>query len=409
MFEVTSIGVITVTSFIIHIGDGKCGSSSIQAALHMHAKALESNGILYKSTTPKNGHFNLVRLIGHKTRGDDASTLKQAVESVSLIQGSLSDNHTILLSAESFFTKTPEEVYSIITKITEHVEHIHIIAYVRPPHSMYLSLIQQQLKGSSTFVKPHLYRRPVDKCLEAWKSYAKTSSITVHNFDRTRLTDGDVVSDFSQVLSKITKQNIKLSSTQENVSLTSEQMSVLQTLRRKILLEYDGRLHPYSGTLVSYFEQLNAISPIGSKPQLSRSAFEVILKGNYDVVQNLNVIFPDLELCLPIVEDSAQRSSLLSKKHDGLVTSETASRDDSDNIDAILEQIDFELVGQLCSLVPQLNSSLAISLEGQQKEALLKIVSKFGIDKNSLLKITRSYWHRWGMTNAAAQLDALFM
>ena len=71
-----------MTNFIVHIGDGKCGSSAIQAALFDAQAALRDAGIGYYSHHRTSGNFCLGTLVGKSTRGNDAQQRKYALKAI---------------------------------------------------------------------------------------------------------------------------------------------------------------------------------------------------------------------------------------------------------------------------------------------------------------------------------------
>jgi hypothetical protein len=57
---------------VVHIGDGKCGSSSVQASLYMASASLLEQGILYHAPAKTAGHFLYITLLNGSTRSDDS-------------------------------------------------------------------------------------------------------------------------------------------------------------------------------------------------------------------------------------------------------------------------------------------------------------------------------------------------
>ncbi|MFD1810511.1 hypothetical protein ACFSHQ_27470 [Gemmobacter lanyuensis] len=286
-----------MTRFIVHIGDGKCGSSSIQKSLFEAREDLRQAGILYETSVPKNGQFSLISLIGRGTRGPADAVAEQTRQTLEMIRANLQPGDTVLLSGESFFSVPPEQMMQILQAIAPEIGQLDIIAYVRSPHSMYLSLTQQTLKASSTYVKPDAYVRRLDSILSAWASFDRTNSVTVRHFDRAHLVGGDAVADFEQVLRDITGQSgLQLPRSVENTSLSAEQMVVLQRFRTAFLKEMDGKFSPQSNHLIQCFEKMNSTGLVGHKPQLSDHAKSVVCQANAVVVENLGRQFPGLVL-----------------------------------------------------------------------------------------------------------------
>ena len=232
-----------MTKFIVHIGDGKCGSSSLQKGLHEIRNQLRDKGIIYETANAHHGHFDLVSLVGKENREAISveATVQRAQKTIDLIREKLRPDSTVLLSAESFFSLPPYLLIKILQMISPSIDRLDLIAYVRAPHSMYLSLVQQIVKADSIFPMPDKYVRPVDMILKRWRDYPDVNTLTVHNFDRSHLVDGDVVPDFTRVLRDLTGfGDIDLPSLNVNTTLSAEQLVLLQKYRGIFLKDHDG-------------------------------------------------------------------------------------------------------------------------------------------------------------------------
>ncbi|MGB3624326.1 MAG: hypothetical protein WA989_00760 [Henriciella sp.] len=380
-----------MTRFIVHIGDGKCGSSSIQSSLFAARTSLRQVGLLFETTTPSIGHFNLGSLVGKKTRGEAEPTAESARSTVRMIREAVRPGDTVLLSAESFFNASPGRTIDLLRTISPQIEHLDVIAYVRAPHSMYLSLTQQRLKGDSRFTPPESYRRRIDLLLDAWNSCAEVGSLTVRNFDRTRLIGGDVINDFEHCLRRASGQSVlHLPRSNENATLSAEQLIVLQRYRRIVLKAHDGKLHPASQALIRYFERLDTLGFPGSKPALTDAALASLCDANRQIVDATNARFPGLELGLPVVSETPPADSDAAP---------------SESVERILADVDPQILAVLLSLVPGLEAETADRSVGSVARHLQEAAMRHGIDATRLVAATVRFWREVNCPDRAASLE----
>ncbi|MCP1470663.1 hypothetical protein J3E64_002351 [Sphingobium sp. OAS761] len=281
-----------MAKFIVHIGDGKCGSSAMQAAMFDARTTLKEQGFLYKSHHRTSGNFCLGTLLGKSTRGNNARQREFALQTIAQLSAELDDVDYVLVSSEAFLTLDPEEVVEILQMITLDIERIDVIAYVRDPLGMYLSLAQQSIKASYRFPRPDTYVRPLDRFLDKFQSYPMIDSVTVRMFDRSQLVKANAVADFEHVICELTgKEGLGLEHINENTSLSSEQMVVLQDYRAKFCRDIDGKAAPGSSRLIDFMMTMNENGLVGNKPTLSSDAAALVAQGNADIIDRLNRLY----------------------------------------------------------------------------------------------------------------------
>ncbi|WP_139792709.1 hypothetical protein [Pseudophaeobacter leonis] len=290
--------VSEMAKFILHVGDAKCGSTSIQGSLKQARASLLAKGLVYETGSSGFNHVDLVRLVRPKARGNLEESLVRGKEIVETLRTTLKKDQTVLLSAENFLTLPPEEFLPILRQISPEDPDIKVIAYVRAPTDMYLSFAQQYIKGARHFPQPQHFNRPLDRLLTAWRDFPYVSELRVRPFDRKRLAGGDVTEAFAGVLQDLTGHEIALPQMGRNRTLSDEQMIVLQHLRRSVLPDHDGKLHPISARYIGWFLQLNKVEMIGRKPGLSGAACGAVAKANRGMVARLNTLFPGVDMVL---------------------------------------------------------------------------------------------------------------
>lgn len=379
---------------IVHIGDGKCGSSSIQSSLFAARDRLLAQGVLYNAPEKTGGHFSYVTLVDGSTREESAEISEMARANV-LQTRELMDIHrpeTILLSGESLFHIKPLELIGLLSSIIGNRKiELHIVAYLRHPVPLYLSRVQQGLKGSRFFHAPVKYRRDISSTFERWLAEPDCRSVTARLFDRKSLVGGSVVPDFADYLQNIVGlPSVPLDDVTENSSLSGEQTILLQRFRQDFLPDYDDRLMPQSNRLIRFLVNLNAcVGKVGTPAALLPEVQACIAARNMPFTAKLDRMFPSLGMAASFsVPDLAW---------------EDAAPNWTDDVASILVPTDQALVNAFQDLVPEYNSDL---LRGDVASALDVVAS---ITSNrAALRVFAHYMNACNLVEAAeATKDAL--
>ncbi|SEI72697.1 hypothetical protein SAMN05518849_101696 [Sphingobium sp. AP50] len=334
---------------ILHIGDAKCGSSSIQSSMQVAQKELLEAGILYHAPSKTSGHFSYITLMNGKTRGDNEKQKEIAKRNISEIK-ELIEQHSpkyIVLSAENFFNTHPSKILNLLKDILgAFPEELHVVAYVRHPISHYLSTIQQMLKANSQFIQPQTYCRDTASTFSRWLNEPLCTSVDARLFDRTRLKGGSTVTDFQDYLRGVTGiENFELEDISENNGLSTEQIILLQRFRRDFMANQDGRFLPESTHLLKLFEELNEINGrIGSRAELLPEVRACIGQQNAAFVDRLNELFPSLQMTGPVDETDLEWAE--------------AAKEWNGDVQSILKPSDDNIVSLLADLIPEYNESL---------------------------------------------------
>lgn len=330
-----------MTKLILHIGDGKCGSTAIQNSLFRSREELARHGILYDTLTPNSGHTTLPLLIGQGSRAATGKRMDLARQTVQLLQDQIPRYEWAILSAENLVNLTADAVTELLEMIGGTAKSAVAIAYVRDPAAMYLSSVQQIIKGSHIYPAPESYHRRIDRKLKNWRKLIGSNRLTVRAFSRASLIEGDVVADLEQWLCTLTGCPVRLERQVANASLTAEQTRVLQIYRQTVFPDMAGTLLSRSTVLVQMFDALNAVCPVGNRIALSEAARKVVSARNADVVANLRELYPELPF---VTEECPQEPD------------ETARFPwhETGDVSAILERCDAGLVEDYCRLLPDL-------------------------------------------------------
>lgn len=335
----------TKTELILHVGAGKCGSTAIQQGLWRGAEQLRDSGILYHPAA-NNGHFNYKTLLGGQIRGNNRKATLQAERNATEIKKAVSADSPryVLFSAESFFDVDPGRLLTLLDELVPGYPRVHVVAYVRCPTEHYVSMVQQQLKGSHRITPPQTYNCPLIGRLLDWRENGRAVRVSVRHFERQKLVGGSAVEDFAEVLKTIVGHHIALPEVDANVSLSAEQMIVLQRFRRVLLSEHAGKLHVRSRAIIRFFQNLNLLyGPVWTRPRLLSEVAARIHDRHQDKLRAMDEHFPELglgEVC------------------GGKATLGNLTIDENDSVEKILADWDPTVVSTLESVLPQYASNV---------------------------------------------------
>lgn len=364
-----------MAKFIVHIGDGKCGSSAIQAALFDARSTLRELGLAYTSHHRTSGNFCLGTLLGKATRGNDRRQREFAMQTIRQLQDQLGTSDYIIVSSEAFLTLNPEEVVEILQMISPEIERIDVIAYIRDPLGMYLSLAQQWIKASYRFPRPDTYVRALDRLLDNWDSFPMIDSLTVRRFDRSHLIGANVVADFEHVVKGLTSRDFALEHINENTSLSTEQMVVLQEYRSKFCRAVEGKAARGSSVLIDFFTAMNETGLVGSKAVLSAPAAALVARGNAEIVERVNARHGfDMHCPMPSAEELPEGESKWG------------------HISSILTEVKPHYVHNFKMLVPEFNPALKSGDMEKGVRSLNRLIELAPDKKEAIERATKVYW-----------------
>ncbi len=212
--------------FILHIGQSKTGTSSIQHFLTVNSKKLLKQGILYPSVKI-NGLT--VEMVAHNAVADSVvgvnrypfvtaeNYFKQFIQ-----EATLNQCHLIILSAEHFFQGEPRvwdfaneddfyEAYgNKLIKLKSYLigHEVSVIVYLRPQLEWFASAVAQTVRTAGLISKNNLYQndaqfyklmKPIlnyPKMLDLWDSLISPESLEVIPYNKDTFLGMSVVADF---------------------------------------------------------------------------------------------------------------------------------------------------------------------------------------------------------------------
>lgn len=232
-----------VKQLIIHLGDRKTGSTSIQSALSKKSWNSKTAQILYPTNS---NHKNLAMLI--KANKKEVLKIRAAKLRKRLIE---SNSDFAILSAEAFEVVPPEMLSQFIQQyLPEWKESVKLIAYIRPHTDRFVSSFVERTKlGSFNQSMSVLHQKFKEqrfliykKRLDAWRS-TFGDRFEVHPFVRSSLHNSDVVDDFFKQIFNGQSYNLK-NHDYRNESLCLEDLSALIETRKIIKEKYGKQLKP---------------------------------------------------------------------------------------------------------------------------------------------------------------------
>ncbi|PJI92573.1 hypothetical protein BC777_1426 [Yoonia maricola] len=225
---------------ILHIGQPKAGSSSLQRTFHRSREALLEHGVLYPQTVwgvshrVVKAHFcgieGAQRRDVERHNNDEVAIIAEADHAWQVILDDIAKNNPeiVVLSAEQFysigllagFRQFHDEIVQMAEKVTA-------VVYIRAPEARHLSLCNQALRGRIVRSAP-TERVAVRDKLEPYLASDKIN-LCVHEFNRATLIEGDVVRDFvSRYIPTEAAKAIKWLPDDQNVSISAEAMVLLE-------------------------------------------------------------------------------------------------------------------------------------------------------------------------------------
>lgn len=216
----------------LHIGAGKTGTSSIQKGLLKNAGALESAGVyLPAADLSLNGKVQGYHVFGFQTlmRSEDVEGGERfdALLSGIVARAQKKDCSRVLFSAENLSNQIDWKSL-LATGLAKH--DVDVIFYIRRQDLYFLSAWQQWglkngLSFEQFFFRQKDHRGDWGKTIQAWEQMA--ASVDVRVYERERLIDGDVVTDFFHQIG-LDVADLELSGLQENhsYSLAAEELAL---------------------------------------------------------------------------------------------------------------------------------------------------------------------------------------
>jgi hypothetical protein len=186
--------------------------------------------------------------------------------------------------------------------------------YIRSPHAMYLSRMQQKVKADHLLLAPRKYRDDTLSCIDGWTRTVGAENLIVRAYMREKMQGGDVVKDFRLLLNEAFHLNIpELSSVRANESLSAESAVTLQKYRKICCADQSRVFLETSNYLINTLFEIERKSSLAfSRPRLKQAVIREIYKNNADAVKAIDERYPELEFsrhCLESLENAGERDA----------------------------------------------------------------------------------------------------
>lgn len=274
-----------IKELIIHLGDRKTGSTSIQAALASKSWSCASAQLIYPSRSNHNSLANAIR--GEKTGmslSDRVARLRRRLLS--------SDAEFGVISAEDFEVVSPSDLSTFLRNyLPEFLPRLRLIAYIRPHAERLLSSFTERLKKGARYSSPTQLHR--DFLSKGFLNYAPRmrkwrdtfgEKILFKPFVRSSFNKQDVVSDFLRFVFRDHSFTLDSNFRPRNESLCLEDLVMLRKVHTILCQHFGSELN--SSTLKSFGRRMAIIlassGASGTKPQLHRGLVEEIISSYSD-------------------------------------------------------------------------------------------------------------------------------
>lgn len=279
-----SCGNKKMKKVLLHIGSGKTGTSSIQNAL---AAQSCSDGVpFHYPIISGNGNQSLEVVFkpyerlsrGLKTRFERNGGYEKFKDFYTEYLSKHAENNNLLLSSEFMFNFNLDEIFKLREFFEERQFSCFKIAlYLRDPASYYMSLVQQKLKASYTIPCPLKFNPKYMKFISNWiKVFG--GDLCTREFNRKKMLNGNILDDFSIIVSEFFGKKVLLASDFVNESISAEGMKVLQEFRKIFFQNEENRFAKESTRLLKKIVEIENTHP-GTKPKL-KEYYEEIIKMN---------------------------------------------------------------------------------------------------------------------------------
>ena len=262
-----------VKEIVIHLGDCKTGTTSIQAVLAAEAWETDLGDITY---TARFNHIPLAKSLS------TASEIPHQEARFSKLREALDESDAAfgVISAEHFEFVDPSLVMAALEQhLPEYLDRVRLVAYERPHADRLVSTFAERSKKGS-FQKPlaAMHDKLIEDGLlfytprfEKWRDLFG-ARFTLRAFARDQLYQGDVVQDFFHYLLGGKEFRLTMPSDQNN-SLSVEDIAMMRSLHWH-LRKMDGDYRQIQHAFGWYMSDLLGAAPYpggGTKPRLHKA------------------------------------------------------------------------------------------------------------------------------------------
>ncbi len=295
------------SEIILHIGQPKTGTTSLQSRLAGQRDVLLAGGVFYPKLAMNDiNHRCLAPAIFKADKYSADIRLGLGGSPEKIIEGSsaqwdkLRENapsDVLILSGENFFRPlTGDSGETLKTALSmKGYERRRILAYIRHPADRYLSFVQEQLKIITRIVAVKAY-----PFMDTLRSYRQVfgEDFQVRLYDRSLLKDADVFHDFVDWAGlDETMVNMDIKDDRPNHSFSAEAMKVLTQLQGRTRRKSDAEVQQNRRKL-NALRKLDRAVPGATKPTLKPKARARIERGSFELLalrEEFDLSFPGVD------------------------------------------------------------------------------------------------------------------
>lgn len=229
-----------INELVIHLGDTKTGSTSIQKALVQKAYEVSGQSIFYPT---KNNHIAMAKTLSQARRVKQRETRFRRVGEAMSASGA----DYGVVSAEHFQFVDPQVFAEAIDAFwPQFRDRIRLVAYVRPHADKLLSAFSERVKLGNAMGSFEEFCETIsgNQAIDYLPRFSKWrevfgSRFTLRPFVRQELFQEDVVSDFFRFM--LQHENFRIEDgISANTSLTLPQLSLLREMHKTFYERLDG-------------------------------------------------------------------------------------------------------------------------------------------------------------------------
>lgn len=226
---------------ILHIGQSKTGTTTLQQTFKKNRGFLENQGVLYPMQSSQYNHKLLVPLwskssvqgsIQRLDLGSVEDQIKFAEKKWPEVMDRFMQPHIrqLVISSELMFRPAAiTNISHLMSAMTDANARIKVVGYIREPTAALLSGIQQSLKKRGTIGIPT--RDRLAAVISAYEN-AEVGKLHLEKFGREDLLNGDIIDDFcAKFLPDLPVEKL-VPSDDAKVSFSAEGMALMQAQHR---------------------------------------------------------------------------------------------------------------------------------------------------------------------------------
>lgn len=292
---------------LLHMGQGKTGTTALQRALHLAREALAEQSVLYPVFDPNAvAHHLLIALCEEDARipphvvepyGSIEMTRAKAAEALFRLRAEVEKSRpdTLVLSSETFVFGLRRPAKERLARLLRSMsDDILPIVYVREPAALYRARLLQKMRIAVATLPPE--PQAIREAIE--ETEATFGKVSVRAFDSQQLQGGDIVTDFvSRFLSHRVDPS-QVPGRRDNPSLSAEVALCISRFRALVAADRDWYEDPRSTRLIRHLLAVEKDDPPSGQVRLQPGLAEAIRRSSVDYLwlrDRYGIVFPELD------------------------------------------------------------------------------------------------------------------